>query len=134
MNDECLDCGHYRQIKARGLCGGCYYWRGRNGTLAERPTISSREGRGLADSPLDYGITYRQLDYWCRQGYLSAGTPGTGSWRSWSDADREVARLMAALTAGGVTASAAARIARTDPEAAEQVAALLSPLVGEVAA
>jgi hypothetical protein len=67
------------------------------------------------------GLTYRQLDYWCRQGWLqpeaySRGNakPGYGpGWdRRWSQAELDVAQMMARLVALGVTAQRAAVVAR----------------------
>jgi len=109
----CLDCGRARPHKARGLCSHCYDVRLYKGTLDERPPLSGRKGNGLADSPLADGLTYRQLDYWCRQGYLKpGGGTGSGSWRTWPDEERAVARLMKRLVDAGLTVEAAHRVAR----------------------
>jgi DNA-binding transcriptional MerR regulator len=72
------------------------------------------------------GLTYRQLDLWCRNGYLQPDQPGkltdpAGSWvgsgheRVWSPAEVDVARMMARLVALGVTTQQAAKVAR-DPD------------------
>jgi hypothetical protein len=62
---------------------------------------------------LELGVTYRQLDYWCRRGYLNPVTPGgSGKWRQWPEGEREVARRMAVLVKSGYKAGAAARLAR----------------------
>jgi hypothetical protein len=69
------------------------------------------------------GLTYRQLDYWCRHGWLkpepqSRGNakPGYGpGWdRRWPQAELDTARMMARLVHLGITAQQAAKVAR-DP-------------------
>lgn len=67
---------------------------------------------------LETGITYRQLDYWCRTGYLhpSTANPGSGYQRSFPADEVEIARLMVLLTGAGVEAKAAARAAREGVE------------------
>jgi DNA-binding transcriptional MerR regulator len=75
------------------------------------------------------GITYRQLDSWCRHGWLQPenvtkdgrwpvepGVPGWG--RRFSHAELEMARMMARLILLGVTVQQAAKIAR-DPKEQE---------------
>lgn len=63
------------------------------------------------------GITYRQLDYWVRQGYIKPkpGATGTGHTRDFSDHEIAVAARMARLIDRGFTPKAAARIARVTP-------------------
>jgi DNA-binding transcriptional MerR regulator len=64
------------------------------------------------------GITYRQLDYWVRKGWLqprdrrqhTAGVP-----RDFDDEELAVAARMARLIDRGFTPRAAARIARVTP-------------------
>lgn len=64
------------------------------------------------------GITYRQLDYWVRRGYVhprdrrknSSGIP-----REFSDDELAVAARMGRLIDRGFTPKAAARIARVTP-------------------
>lgn len=58
------------------------------------------------------GISYRQLDYWCRQGYLKAATGGTGQRRTWSSAELSIAQRMALLVRAGMVAESAAQVAR----------------------
>jgi hypothetical protein len=56
------------------------------------------------------GITYRQVDYWTRAGYLhSIGPPmpGTGYQRAYLEAEIPVARLMRDLLDSGLTVTAA---------------------------
>jgi DNA-binding transcriptional MerR regulator len=67
------------------------------------------------DDMLATGVSYRQLDYWCRQGYLrpTDATPGYGTARVWPAAERDVALLITRLQSVGVELSTAARIARS---------------------
>ena len=100
-------CG--RLVKARLLCQQHYErWR-RTGTtdLRERPTLAE-------NSPLRYGLTYRQLDYWTRRGYLTAeqSHPGTGYRRCWPPSEIEVAGRMKRLIDGGMSVMAAVELAR----------------------
>jgi hypothetical protein len=76
------------------------------------------------DTMLSAGITYRQLDYWCRQGWLKptlvlddgthapAGEFGSGVPRRWPWSEITVALLMRRLIAAGFTPAAAAVTAR----------------------
>jgi len=61
------------------------------------------------------GLTYRMLDYWTRQGYISPSlqaAAGSGTQREYSPADvAVVARIMAGLEAG-LSLAAAVRVAR----------------------
>ena len=64
---------------------------------------------------LPEGVSYRNLDYWTRQGWLrpeNGATPGSGRSREWPESELEIARRMARLTAAGITASVAAEFAR----------------------
>ena len=73
------------------------------------------------------GITYRQLDYWERKGYLRPhGRPrltnGSGFPREFSDTEVAIAENMRALIDVGFTVSAASYIAQrivADPTASE---------------
>lgn len=78
----------------------------------------------LADELADLGITYRQLDYWVRQGYLKprGGHPGTGFSRAFSDEERRIAVAMARCVRAGFTPVAAARVARAACRAAGDLA------------
>lgn len=64
----------------------------------------------------DTGMTYRQLDYWTRQGYLHCDnpTPGSGTRRTWPAEQLAVASVMAVLVAAGLTVEAAHHAARND--------------------
>jgi hypothetical protein len=58
------------------------------------------------------GITYRQLDWWCRQGYLHAPSGGPGYRRTIPGQEVDVLLLMARMLRGGVVHVEAARLAR----------------------
>lgn len=58
------------------------------------------------------GMTYRQIEYWCRKGYLLVESTGSGVAREWPAREVRVARLMHQLTGAGLTASVAADLAR----------------------
>jgi hypothetical protein len=58
------------------------------------------------------GFTYRQLDYWCRRGYLNVDGTGSGHERDFPPIEVAVAELMGVLTRVGFTAAAAADVAR----------------------
>lgn len=67
------------------------------------------------DQILATGVSYRQVDHWCRQGYLKPlqATPGSGYARIWPAVERDVALLITRLQAAGVELATAARIARS---------------------
>jgi hypothetical protein len=73
------------------------------------------------------GVTYRQVDYWCRRGFLRPTNPGPGSGtvRVFLPAEYEVAVFMARAVAAGVSPDAAARAARHDGLLAPGVRLLL---------
>jgi len=70
---------------------------------------------------LDTGITYRQLDYWVRKGWLlpGVGAPGHGYPRDWPASEIAVARAMIRLIQAGIALETAAAIARTGSRAVE---------------
>lgn len=72
------------------------------------------EGHAVHNDLTALGMTYRQVDWWCRRGYLTPDNPGPGSGyrRTFPPQEVAVAAVMAALTAAGVSASAARRAAR----------------------
>lgn len=76
------------------------------------------------------GVSYRQLDYWCRRGWLRPGNggAGSGSVRHWPEAELDVAEKMSRLVAAGLTPAAAERVARGEPELAPGVRVELSAL------
>jgi MerR HTH family regulatory protein len=68
----------------------------------------------------EIGITYRQLDYWARQGYLKPGRRAnrrgraatSGVFRVWPAAEVEIARRMGRLARAGLDVARAAVYAR----------------------
>jgi len=103
----CARCGQRKRLCARGLCQGCYSYSRYHGQLD-----------GLDPNPLAVpgtDITYRQLDYWVRQGYLYPTNPQPGSGgglRQFPANELAVAALMSRLVAAGLTVKAAAVTAR----------------------
>jgi hypothetical protein len=62
----------------------------------------------------DAGITYRQVDSWCRNGYLRPRNNdcGQGSLREWPDDEIKIALTMKQLIDVGIRAGEAAKHAR----------------------
>jgi MerR HTH family regulatory protein len=58
-------------------------------------------------------ITYRQLDFWVRKGYINADSPGSGYTRSFSHRELRVLKAMARLVQAGFPAQKAAELARS---------------------
>jgi DNA-binding transcriptional MerR regulator len=60
----------------------------------------SRDGLSSAQVCAAAGVTYRQLDYWCRAGLIrpTVAAAGHGSRRVWSAADVATARRLAELS------------------------------------
>lgn len=58
-------------------------------------------------------VTFRQLDYWVRQGWVSPETEGSSnrSIRYWSKADIEKVTLMARMVHAGIDSAKAAKVA-----------------------
>lgn len=79
------------------------------------------------------GLTVRRLDFWTTRGYLRADipSPGSGRARTWSDAEVRVAELMVQLTGAGITAEAAARLARDPAAGAEELRRLADLVEGQ---
>jgi DNA-binding transcriptional MerR regulator len=64
------------------------------------------------------GASYRQLDYWIKQGWLHpVGGVGSGNPRDWSEAEVDVAARMVVMVAAGLSPEIAAKVARTEPGA-----------------
>jgi hypothetical protein len=69
---------------------------------------------GHAEAQERSGATYRQLDYWIRQGYLRGiGMEGSGTIRDYPDAEVEIAAIIVRLLAAGLVLPVAAAVART---------------------
>lgn len=64
------------------------------------------------------GITYRQLDHWCRMGYVDLlnRTPGSGSPRHFTDAQLSHLATVKALVDAGINTRTAAHIAHNTPQ------------------
>jgi hypothetical protein len=80
-------------------------------------TRATAEEIQSADVVSATGATYRQIDYWVRQGYINP-TPringaGSGTPRVWPAEELKVAREMAVLVAVGLLPDAAHRAARS---------------------
>lgn len=74
-------------------------------------------------------ITYRQLDYWVRSGYIKPmgeQFPGMGHAREFSWVQVQIATQMARLIKVGFTPVAAARIASPDSRARDAAIAALT--------
>lgn len=71
---------------------------------------------GSRDVIASVGVTYRQLDFWTRRGWVVASPrpPGatSGTPRSWPEGELRVAAVMARLVAAGLAPHAAHRAAR----------------------
>jgi DNA-binding transcriptional MerR regulator len=68
------------------------------------------------------GATFRQLDHWCRKGWLRPeGGEGTGNFRDFPGDEISVAKVMARLVDAGVSPEAAHRAARNSGELAPGV-------------
>lgn len=69
------------------------------------------------------GVTYRQLDYWTRQGYLTASAEhsGSGYRRSWSPEQLALAERLGRLTRLGMTLDLAYRVATGTSDVGEGV-------------
>lgn len=74
----------------------------------------ARQDLVTLDDMLDTGLTFRQIDYWARRGYLrpDQSSQGTGYPRRWPAVERSIAQLMARLIEGGISVDVAASTAR----------------------
>lgn len=79
-------------------------------------TVIRSEGRRTCATHVadELGITYRQLDYWVRKGFLKPRRFGesSGISREWPPAELDVARRMGLLTAAGLVPERAHAFAR----------------------
>jgi MerR-like DNA binding protein len=109
----CACCGELRTLAGRSLCRACYARNRRHGTLDWYPLKPPRVA-GVATNPPP-GMSYRQLDYWVRRGYLRPGNvgAGSGSTRVWSKDELRVASLMARLVQAGLPPATASMVARS---------------------
>lgn len=108
----CADCqGSEHPIVGRGLCQRCYRRNHHHGTIDQYPRADRRPSGLVAPEVAQaVGVTYRQLDYWLRRGYLT-GTPvttGSGHPRVLTDEQIRLARHLGVLTELGIPAGLAA--------------------------
>lgn len=68
----------------------------------------------LSDVLAGTGVTYRQLDYWTRQGWVrpEVEAAGSGYARAWHPDEARVVAILGRLAAAGVAPPAAARVTR----------------------
>jgi hypothetical protein len=80
------------------------------------------------------GVTFRQLDYWLRRGWVPAPnpTPGSGNQRVWTRELVRCAAVMAALVRAGLTPDAASELARTDQREIRRPGVAFTIIVSEV--
>lgn len=73
-------------------------------------------GWGVSSDLLACGITYRQMDHWCRQRYLRVDNPdpGSGRRRIFPPEEVRVVSVMARLVKAGLSVEGAHRAARND--------------------
>jgi hypothetical protein len=78
-------------------------------------------------------VSYRQIDYWVRRGWLRPDDPrpGSGYGRDWSDDEVRVAERMARLVRAGLAPDVAARLAREDRWPATLASGVTLTLSGE---
>ncbi|HJQ00112.1 MAG TPA: MerR family transcriptional regulator [Jatrophihabitans sp.] len=80
---------------------------------------TEEEGIGCAELMARSGLSYRQVDFYCRTGYLRTigeGHPGNGYARRFSVAEANIAVFIKQLLDTGFTAAAAAALAREHVE------------------
>jgi hypothetical protein len=105
----CMECEEEPR-HARGLGKRCYWRHYRNGTLGQ---FASRGQAGNYDVTKLAEVTYRQLDWWARMGYLRpVHEGGSGVWRQWPDEEIAVVQRMGRLVAVGIPPALAEKVAR----------------------
>lgn len=82
--------------------------------IRPEPAEDSGPGYSAPESCLLAGITYRQLDYWTRTGYLQTLSiqRGSGNPRRYNRVEVDVARTGRRLLDAGFTVDAALKLAR----------------------
>lgn len=86
-NRVCLIDGCDGRIDARGWCRKHYQrWRRLGDPLASAPRLACFGHVTVRELCDELQISYRQLDYWIRNGMVavSTATPGSGSYRTFS--------------------------------------------------
>lgn len=129
MSEPCASCGEERPIIARKLCTRCYQRIRKQRKLANFPS-QGRDGRGEGVGiPTIDGLSYRQLDYWCREGYLRPeDCTGSGTWRKWPDEEIRVAQVMARLAAVGIPPAVGVKVAREGGDLGGGVSVVLAEI------
>lgn len=81
----------------------------------------------------DLGLTYRQLDHWTTQGYLTPAepNPGTGRRRTWTVDQLEIAGRMARLSRLGLTLAIAHRVATGNSDVGDGITIMIQPRADE---
>jgi DNA-binding transcriptional MerR regulator len=112
MFSPCATPGCRRRPGASGMCDTC----------RPRPPLPGNLPPGAHPA-----LSYRQLDYWSRSGYLRPvqAKPGSGTDRAWPEAEIRVANMMARLLTAGLELAVAARVARVASEADESGAGIV---------
>lgn len=113
----CLSCGKPGTLRARGLHAACYARHRVEGSLDQFPRVSP-DNYGLHVD----GVTYRQLDYWVRKGWVHPDPrphAASGVTRTWPADEVRVARVMGRLVAAGLSPDAAHTAARAPGATAE---------------
>lgn len=76
-------------------------------------------------------ISYRQLDYWCRQGLIRSKANGSGSVRRFEPDEERVLVVMAHLVRAGFPARLASAVARKACEMSETGPVRIRPNAAE---
>lgn len=133
---RCGECKRDRPHEALGLCSTCYTRKRKaargwvppeKGPECAHPgctSVPDCDGLAVCSRHIHgaLGISYRQLDYWIRRGYLRPAVPrggGPGHSRQWPAEEIQVALRMSVLVAAGLVPERAASFARSGWPAAE---------------
>jgi hypothetical protein len=129
MHPACSVDGCGRASHARGMCK-LHYMRWRRHADMKAPPAP----RGITLPPLkELGVTYRQLDHWTTQGYLTAEepSPGSGRRRAWAAEQLEIAARMARLSRLGLNLALAHRIATGTNDVGDGITITIQPRAHE---
>lgn len=99
-------------------------------------TTNWRRTTGIPATALadEAGLSYRQLDYWTRRGYLLPveNSPGSGRERHFTLWETRVARRMGGLVEAGLTVESASAIARGDSAVAARLLRTIALILDEL--
>lgn len=124
---DCSNCGRHMRIAARGKCFACYQWWKVHGEPRPHeqlpPTRYEQQPDHLTSRQVcdAVGISYRQIDYWCRSGLLAPSggelprENSTGFTRWWTADDVARLRSVKARLDFGLTVEAAFRTSDPGP-------------------